>query len=118
KLTAGRDVVRLPEEAAGELAQESTVIDLMQVLKERLQGSGKGESGQPGRGKAKDIQSGGGKAEGGQPGGGRRKAGDAAGQARQRRAAARSSRGEALEELSRDELYQRAQAVDIAGRSR
>lgn len=79
KLASGRDVVRLPEEAAEELAQDSTVIDLMQVLKERLQGSGK---------------------------------------TRERRVAARAERRESLEELSRDELYQRAQAADIPGRSR
>src|SRR5690606_26022119 len=35
KLKSGKDVVHLPEEEAEELPQENTVIDLMQVLKER-----------------------------------------------------------------------------------
>ena len=98
KLSAGKDVVRMPEEAEGEeLPQETTVIDLMQVLKERLKGTGR--------------QSGGGEARRGNPR-------EAAGKARERRKAARAAKDEDLDALSREELYQRAQARDIAGRSR
>src|SRR5690606_879377 len=38
KLRAGKDVVKAPEEIAEAFAEEDNVIDLMQVLKERLQG--------------------------------------------------------------------------------
>lgn len=96
KLASGKDVVRMPEEEAEELPQESTVIDLMQVLKERLQGTGR---------------QGGDARRGGSPR-------EAAGKARERRKAARAGKDSDLDGLSRDELYERAQARDIAGRSR
>ena len=93
KLSSGKDVVRAPEEVAEEAQEESTVIDLMQVLKERLQGTGR-------------------------QGGGRKAGGsrEAAGKARERRRG--KAPAEPLDELSREELYERAQALDIAGRSK
>lgn len=54
KLKSGKDVVRAPEEVAEEAAAESNVVDLMQVLKERLQG--KAPRGGQGRGSRDDTE--------------------------------------------------------------
>lgn len=97
KLKAGKDVVHLPEEEAEELPQESTVIDLMQVLKERLKGTGRQDGGGERRGRG---------------------AREAAGKARERRKADRSPKAGGLDGLTREQLYARAQELDIAGRSR
>lgn len=87
KLSSGKDVVRAPEEVAEEVAEESNVVDLMEVLKERLKGR-----------KEKQSENGHGKAAG------RRKSGS------------RHTERE-LKKLSRNELYERARELDIPGRS-
>jgi DNA end-binding protein Ku len=49
----GRDLLSAPEEPEQEAAEETNVIDLMQVLKERLQGRQSDESPQRARGRKK-----------------------------------------------------------------
>ncbi|WP_148863520.1 non-homologous end joining protein Ku [Marinobacter fonticola] len=98
KLRSGEDIVRLPEGEQG-YQDESQVVDLMQVLKERLQG--KSEAPQSKRGS-------------------RAKASDGRSSSASRPSGKRKSGGtdeENLSALSRDELYERAQAQSIAGRS-
>lgn len=80
KLKSGKDVMPAPEEP--EPPEESNVIDLMQVLKERLQGR-ESQSSPPQRGKGKQT-----------------------------------GRHQALEQLSKEELYEKAQDLEIAGRSK
>lgn len=82
KLEAGTDVVAAPDEVTDEYEEESNVIDLMQVLKDRLQGRQPTASAQPPAEKrqARDNE-------------------------------------EALDKHSKSELYELAQALDIAGRS-
>ncbi|HLU61398.1 MAG TPA: Ku protein [Gammaproteobacteria bacterium] len=94
KFKAGKDVLHAPEEIAEELAAESNVIDLMQVLKERMQG--KGAPAAP---------------EGEPPASRRRRGGGQAHRTPEEPA-------RELEKLSRAELYARAQERDIPGRSR
>ena len=82
KLKSGKDVLRAPEEP--DAAEESNVIDLMQVLKERLQGRRpEAAAAAPAPGKAKRGRGG----------------------------------ARALEECSKQELYARAQELELAGRS-
>ncbi|MFU8831876.1 MAG: Ku protein, partial [Wenzhouxiangella sp.] len=89
KLEAGKDVVDVPEETRQAEEEESNVIDLMQVLKERLQGKGSPESTSKGKSDGKSKPNGKGK-----------------------------KNGEKLDKLSRDELYQLATEKEIAGRSK
>lgn len=101
KLADGEDVIRAPEEVAEEAAAETNVVDLMQVLKERLQGKAGA--------RAHDGDSG--------------KRASSAHRKDQRGAAARGAgrgRGKAgrdLGALPKAELYQLAQDRDIPGRS-
>ena len=122
KLASGKDVVKAPEEVAEEVAAESNVVDLMQVLKERLQGRGgtgeerRGATGEGGREGASGRRSVRAKDE--EPASARRKST----QHRQKRAATPSSgrsrkAADDLEALPKAELYERAQARDIPGRS-
>lgn len=92
KLAAGKDVIEAPAETLEEYEEEeSNVIDLMQVLKERL--------------KARETP----------------EAADAGSRKREPAAGASAARGdgsgEDLESLKRDELYERARELNIAGRS-
>ncbi|HEY0720703.1 MAG TPA: Ku protein [Gammaproteobacteria bacterium] len=82
KLKAGTDVLKAPEESAP-VETESNVIDLMQVLKERLQGR------RPHPIKAQRAQQ-----------------------------TSATKRAPALKSLSKQELYDQAQALEIAGRSK
>lgn len=101
KLKSGKGVVKAPEEAAGEIVQERNVVDLMEVLKDRLKGTGKQDDSRRG--------------------GDRETATARKGRSRARPAASPGKSGgetrDELRELLKDELYERAQALDIAGRS-
>lgn len=88
KLSSGKDVVKAPEEVSEELAEESNVVDLMEVLKERLKGR-------------KEQQ-----------------AGDGHGKAVSRRQSGGKKVGDELKNLSKDKLYERAQELGVPGRSR
>lgn len=114
KLKSGKDVVRAPEEVAEEAAAESNVVDLMQVLKERLQGKAP-RGGKPSREGAekKSAREEGTRARGSRntPAATRRKPASAASSGRKRPVA------EDLEALPKADLYERAQARDIPGRS-
>lgn len=93
KLDTGEDIVRLPEGEEVE-QDEGQVVDLMQVLKQRLQGKDSGAQASGGARKSRGD---------GKSGHGKRRAG--------------ASSKEELMELSRNELYQRAQDQSISGRS-
>lgn len=88
KLSSGKDVVKAPEEVSEELAEESNVVDLMKVLKERLKGR-KEQQAADGHGKAASRRQSGGKKDEGE-----------------------------LRNLSKDKLYERAQELGVPGRSR
>lgn len=88
KLDAGKDVLEAPAEPEAADGKESNVIDLMQVLKERLQGRKKKADGS--------------KASGDRTPGKRK---------------GKSAGPKPLKEASKDELYALAQQKDIAGRS-
>lgn len=94
KFESGRDVLHAPEEVAEEIAAESNVIDLMQVLKERMQGKA------PAPPEAERA-----------PASRRRRSGNAA-----HRTPSEPARD--LENLSRAELYARAQERKLPGRSK
>jgi DNA end-binding protein Ku len=88
KAEAGRDVIEI-EEAPEEDDQESAdVIDIMAVLKERMGGA---ERKQPARAPS--------------------------GRAAERPAATRAAGGDALADMSKKELYERAQKLGLPGRS-
>jgi DNA end-binding protein Ku len=93
KLKSGKDVIRAPEEVVEEYEEESNVIDLMQVLKERLQGRTPEEPSpeQPARQPARKGH----------------------GRTKSRRRGKKD-----LEKLSKEALYERAQGMNIPGRSR
>lgn len=106
KLKAGEDVVRLPEEVEDAYEDEGQVVDLMQVLKQRLQGKGPEASSKERRTQSKGTGSRSSNASGKSDGG--MKAG---------KGRSVKSRQKELMALSRDELYQRAQDQSISGRS-
>ena len=107
KLKSGKDVIQAPDEVAEELGEESNVVDLMQVLKERLQGRDPARSATKG-GENED----GGGASARDRGKHRQKASGRASEAPRRK------RGQDdLEALPKSELYERAQKLDIPGRS-
>ncbi|MBB3063584.1 Ku protein [Microbulbifer rhizosphaerae] len=97
KLARGQDVVELDEEAPeAELERGGEVIDLMQVLKQGLaEGRPPGETGR-----------------------GRRAPSKAGGKGNGKSARRGKGRRTELKQLSRDELYERAQKLDVPGRSR
>ena len=94
KLRSGKDVVKAPEDEAEEYAEEDNVIDLMQVLKERLKGEASRESGD-----------------------GERKPEKQAGGDGRKHPAGASVQHETLEDSTKDELYERAKELHIPGRS-
>jgi DNA end-binding protein Ku len=112
KEKSGEDVVQA---AGASVAASDDVIDLMEVLKRSLQGgSGAGASKPKRSGAAKAGAGGGGKSK--TPGtASSRRSTSAASSKRLTRAA--SNTKDALESQSRDKLYQRAQKLDIPGRS-
>ncbi|MGH8496432.1 MAG: Ku protein [Gammaproteobacteria bacterium] len=77
KLKAGEDVVEMPEETEEEPSGGAEIIDIMEILKQRLAGEGRTEP----------------RAKGG------------------------NGKAERLEDRSKEELYARAQELDIPGRS-
>ena len=79
KVEAGDGVVEMPEGAEDEVSGGAEVIDIMEILKQRLQGQGRAPRA-----------------------GGKRGA---------------EAKAAGLEDLSKEELYTRAQELDIAGRS-
>ena len=89
KLDAGKDVLEAPAEPEASDEEESNVIDLMQVLKERLQGKKNASA----RSQASRVKT---------PG--KRKG--------------KSSGRKQFNQASKDELYAMAQQKDIAGRSK
>jgi DNA end-binding protein Ku len=92
KRKAGEDVVEAPAAAADEGDDEGgDVIDLMEVIKRNLRGGGP----PPRRGKPTR----------------------ATGSGRAARGGGRAGGGERLEDLSKGELYERAKAADVPGRS-
>lgn len=96
KIKAGKDVIKASDEEAAEYAQDN-VIDMMQVLKERLEGKQPiaAESEEPAPRKKADSDKG-----------------------RQRKHPAGASAKQAsLEDVTRDELYERAKELHIPGRS-
>ncbi|QTP53976.1 Ku protein [Billgrantia sulfidoxydans] len=128
KLERGEDVIALGEEDAPDVEPEQggEVIDLMQVLKQSLaEGRPPGQDrredtgkGQPdGRGKPAAKRSETKKRPSGQRGAGKRAAGESDGKAAPRGKRRPAELAE-LESLSRDELYERAQQLDVPGRSR
>ncbi|HEX7030663.1 MAG TPA: Ku protein [Gammaproteobacteria bacterium] len=92
KIKAGKDVVKAPEEEAAE-AEEDNVIDLMQVLKERLQG---GTPAEPKPAKREESR-------------GRR-------EEKSRRHPVGAS-AKPLEDSTKEELYELAKELHIPGRS-
>lgn len=104
KLKAGEDVVRLPEEVEDAYEQEGQVVDLMEVLKQRLQGKDGGSTSKARGGETKSRKS---------------KSPKSGGNAKadRRKGQSDKSRHKELGALSRDELYQRAQKQSISGRS-
>ena len=100
KLKTGKDVVKAPEEQAEEYDEESNVIDLMQVLKERLRGEPEARQSPPAAPASAPPSR-------RQPrrGNGRRHAADDDAQAKE------------LAGATKDELYERAKALHIPGRS-
>lgn len=103
KLKTGKDVVKAPEEQAEEYEEESNVIDLMQVLKERLKG--REEPAQPpksAREPQKTVRA------------SRRQARSGNGHAH---AAGASAKQENLDDVTKEELYERAKELHIPGRS-
>lgn len=105
KLKSGKDVVKAPAEEVEEYAEESNVIDLMQVLKERLKGQEGGqEPPSPARHAAQrapakpPAKRGKNKGNGKEPAAGRRSRND-------------------LADSTREELYELAKELHIPGRS-
>jgi DNA end-binding protein Ku len=106
KLERGIDVEQAPE-AEQEETGEGEIIDLMEVLKRRL----RPESAEPEAPRAGTRQAR--SAEGG------RKAASGTGRRKARRAEHTADReSERLEQLSRDDLYERAKALRVPGRSK
>lgn len=102
KLERGIDVEQAPE-AEEEEAGEGEIIDLMEVLKRRLRPEGGASDGESDRGAGTESGRGAGTADGG----GRR-----AKRARPKRESAD------LERLSKEDLYERAKALRVPGRSK
>ena len=127
KLAHGEDVIALGEEDEPEVEPEQggEVIDLMQVLKQSLaegrppgqearDDAGKSQPDKRGKPAAKRSETK--KRPSGQRGTGKKAAGQGDGKAAPR--GKRSAKLAELENLSRDELYERAQQLDLPGRSR
>ncbi|BES70623.1 Ku protein [Marinobacter nanhaiticus D15-8W] len=112
KLSAGEDVVQLPEEVEDTPEEEGQVVDLMQVLKQRLQGKDPGASSAEKRAQSKGRGSR--KANGSEKKGSENRN---SGQKTANKSRSGKSRQKELEALSRNELYQRAQDQSISGRS-
>jgi DNA end-binding protein Ku len=100
KLASGKDVIKVPEEVAEELAAEDNVVDLMQVLRARLQGKPAPPSATPRPHSHRGHHSAHAKRT----------------KSRSHASSAKTADG-GLTKLSKGELYERAQAQDIAGRA-
>jgi DNA end-binding protein Ku len=109
KLAAGRDVIRAPEEVAAAPSEDSNVVDLMQVLKERLQGRAPPADDKPATSRRP------GRTAGAESGSKTRQ--KATPHRPDRSAGERPAKASRLKQLSRSELYARAQKLDLAGRS-
>lgn len=116
KLEAGRDVVKAPAEVVEAAIEDSNVVDLMEVLKQRLQGKPAGvprDASTASREKpAAARKRGTGKARGG----GARRSGSGGGAGGRGGAGNEPTSG--LDAMTKDELYQRAQEIELPGRSR
>ena len=100
KAKAGEDVVEVDEAEAGRVVPIGDHVDLMAAIKASLEGArADGGGGGPRR----------------QGGGSAKRKGKGAGSRRRR--SGEASAGEDLSELTKDELYARAQEVDLPGRS-
>lgn len=104
KRRAGEDVVAAPAGAAAEEEEGAEVIDLMEVIKRNL----RGRATPPPRRSGEERR----------PAGKAGKAGQAGKRERAKGGGGSRRRGEpALEDLSKSELYERAQRADVPGRS-
>jgi len=99
KIKTGKDIIKAPEEEAAEYATGDNVIDLMQVLKERLQGKSPAAEDRTVEEHEKKPAR-------------KKNHGDG-----KKHPAGASSKPASLEDVTRDELYERAKELHIPGRS-
>lgn len=106
KLDNDEDIIGVPETAQPDDEPGGEVVDLMQVLKQSLE-QGESPAGRPVTEKTKKSTKNSDKRRGNTRAGGKGKG----------KAASRKKTGPDLTRLSKSELYQRAQELDISGRS-
>ncbi|HEX7046102.1 MAG TPA: Ku protein [Gammaproteobacteria bacterium] len=94
KLEAGKDVVKAPEEEAAAAAEDDNVIDLMQVLKERLKGGMPAEVEREETASMKNDKA-----------------------SKKKHPVGASAKPQSLDTATKDELYELAKEMHIPGRS-